>query len=198
MEIAETIRNIFNVCIGVGFAVPLLSLAVGSFGSLIDFDLNFDTDADIDGPVPFNVMSLCFALILFGALGRFSMKFMVSTILTVVVVIILVIVSLICYRLFYRFVVLKLKSSNPLALEHSDLIGKIGMVTLRITEDSDGTVSVKDSTGANISYRARLSSGIDDDEDNLIPQGERVVIVDFNEEEKVCYVSQLKSMGVIR
>lgn len=185
----DIIRYVFDVCIGAGFAVPLFSLLIGTFGSLLDFDVDLDADTGVGALVPFNLMSLCFALIVFGALGRFSVRYMDGALITIAVFAILLLYSLLGYILFYRLVVRRLRTSAPSALRREELTGKTGILTLRVTGDSDGMISLADSTGASISYRARLPEGSEDG--TVLPQGERVVVVGYDIRENVCYVDKI-------
>lgn len=184
-------RYLFNVCIGAGIAIPLFSLLIGTFGSMFDMDVDLDADTQIGALVPFNMMSLCFALILFGAFGRYSMRYMDGIIMTIIMLVLLVLFSLTGYVVFYRLVILRMKSNSSTALKHSELIGRTGTLTLKITQENDGTVSVADSTGASISYRARIAKD-KQYHDNVISQGQKVVVVDFNIKENVCYVEKLQ------
>lgn len=186
----DIIRYVFNVCIGVGFAIPLFSLLIGTFGSMFDVDIDIDTDAELDAPVPFNMMSLCFALILFGAFGRYSMRYMNGAVMSIIMIILLITFSLLGYVVFYRTIILRMKANSPTALNYRDLIGKTGILTLKITDENDGTISVLDSTGAKISYRARAAMD-KQHQDNVLNQGERVVVVDFNIKENTCYVERI-------
>lgn len=187
----ENLTKIFYIFIYLGFAIPILNLLIGAFGFVADFDIDLDADTDFDGIVPFNIMSLCFAFITFGALGGFSVQYMTSTSITFFILVGLALVSFGIYIFFYRCIILKLKNSKPMALNHEDLTGKTGILTLRVTNESDGIISLKDSTGASISYKARLSITIDLDELSYLPQGEEVIVMDFDNNEMVCYVEPL-------
>lgn len=167
---------------------------IGAFGYVSDWDIDLDTDSDFDGIVPFNIMSLCFAFITFGSLGRFSVRYMTSANLTLVILAGLTIISFGFYILFYRNIILKLKNNRPMALSHDDITGKMGVLTLRITSNSDGMISLKDSTGATITYKARLSMTINMDELYCLSQGEEVLVVDFDKKERVCYIEPLREL----
>lgn len=97
----------------------------------------------------------------------------------------------------YRFIqnlTNKLKSNKSYALTYEDLVGQEGIITLRVTATSDGTISLKDSTGASISYVAKIKAVDNMDKSYYIPQGEKVVIVDFDIKNKICYVEQLNKI----
>jgi len=187
----DTLTSIFNVCLLTGFAVPILSLLTGVFGSIFDVDFDLDTDHDFDGLVPFNLMSTCFALIVFGSLGRLSVRYMMNTLFTVVIIALLVLVSFVAYVVLYKYVIVKLKRNNPLAITSADIVGSVGKLTLRVTQDSDGVVSVLDSTGAAISYRARVCDFYKLDDTGRIDQGTEVVITGVDTVANIYYVHPL-------
>ncbi|WP_315116845.1 hypothetical protein [uncultured Clostridium sp.] len=180
------LKRILEICLFIGFIIPLLDIVLGTTTSLIDLD--FDVDIDLDGLIPFNVMCFSFALIVFSSLGLFLMKFMTNTITVVLLLGVSLIASIIAYISIYKFIVRKLKSNDPRALKSSDLIGMVGIVVLRITPFSDGVISLTDSTGAIITYRATLSAYAGIEGEYVINQGQEVIISDFDSEKKICYV----------
>lgn len=182
----DLLKRILDICLFIGFIIPLLDILLGTTTSLINLDVNFDTD--LDGLIPFNVMCFSFALIVFSSCGLFLMKFMTSTIAVIILLGVSLIASIIAYTSVYKFVVRKLKSNNPLALKSSDLIGMVGIVVLRITPLSDGIISLTDSTGAIITYRATLSAYAGVEGEYVINQGQEVIISDFDSAKKICYV----------
>jgi hypothetical protein len=161
----EKLTFYFNVCIALGLVLPLLDLALGFLGSLLDFDFDIGGhhmgdvfgsggDAGGDGNVlPFNIMCLCFGLVVFGALGRLSERLMVSAWAIAGTLIGLLGLAFLAYWLVFRFIVKPLKKSSPTAICQWDLLSAKGKLTLRNTKDSPGMVSLLDSTGARISYR---------------------------------------------
>lgn len=183
--------SLFNVCLLTGFAVPILSLLTGVFGSIFDVNFDLDTDHDFDGLVPFNLMSTCFALIVFGALGRLFTPYMMDTLLTIVIIALLALVSFVAYMVLYKFVIVKLKRNSPVAITSYDIVGAVGKLTLRVTKDSDGVVSVLDSTGAAISYRARVCDFYELDDSGRIDQGTEVVITGVDMDANIYYVHPL-------
>lgn len=187
----NTMTSLFNVCLLTGFAVPILSLLTGVFGSMIDVDFDVDTNHDFDGLVPFNLMCTCFALIVFGSLGRLFAPYMMNTLFTVVIIVLLALVSFVAYLLLYKYVIVKLKRNNPLAITSHEIVGAVGKLTLRVTKDSDGVVSVLDSTGAAISYRARVCDFYKINDSGRIDQGTEVVITGFNKDANIYYVHPL-------
>ena len=62
-------------------------------------------------------------------------------------------------------------------------------MTLRIMADSVGTISMRDSTGAPISFRAKMDPDLKDRMADAIQKGESVIITDVDKENKLCYVS---------
>ncbi len=187
----DTMTTLFNVCLLTGFAVPVLSLLTGVFGSIFDVDFDLDTDHDFEGLVPFNLMSTCFALIVFGSLGRFFAPYMINTLFTVVIIVLLAFVSFVAYLMLYKYVIVKLKRNNPLAISSHEIVGSVGKLTLRVTKDSDGVVSVLDSTGAAISYRARVCDFYKLDDTGRIDQGTEVVITGVDKDANIYYVHPL-------
>jgi len=182
----DSLKIILYICLFVGFIIPILDIVLGTTTSFINLDsIN---DLDFDGLIPFNVMCFSFALIVFGSSGLFFMKFMTSTLLLILLLGISLIASIIAYIFVYKYVVVKLKKSNPRALKTTDLIGETGVVVLRIKPDSMGVVSIKDSTGANITYRAALSPYAGLGGNYVINQGQEVIISDFDSDKKICYV----------
>jgi len=187
----DTMTSLFNVCLLTGFAVPILSLLTGVFGSIFDVNFDLDTGHDFDGLVPFNLMSTCFALIVFGSLGRLFAPYMMNTLFTVVIIALLASVSFVAYLVLYKFVIVKLKRNNPSAITSYDIVGSVGKLTLRVTKDSDGVVSVLDSTGAAISYRARVCDFYKLDDCGRIDQGTEVVITGVDKDANIYYVHPL-------
>lgn len=175
---------IMNVCLGVGFAVPLLNLIVDGLDLVADLDADFDADTSVETYLPFNMMSLCMSLIIFGAVGKYIINTISIPKLTIVCLIADLVLAFIVYVLFYRLVIRKLKKNAPKAISDTELVGLTGKLTLRVNKNSYGTIVLEDSTGASLTYPVRL--GETDIEE--IAQGEKVMITDFDKENKVCYV----------
>jgi membrane protein implicated in regulation of membrane protease activity len=200
---SHTFDFIFTVCIGVGIIVPLLDVLLGFLGSVFDFDLDvfghhfgdmFHMDGDGTGAgssLPFNFMCLCFSLVVFGAIGKLVTGLMVNVLFAVLLLLGLLCVSAAAYILLYRFVIRPLKKSNPAAIGTWDLLGARGKLTLRISEESPGTVSLKDSTGAMISYIASARAEVLKKWDGIIPQGAEVIVVDIDTAKKTAFVKPL-------
>lgn len=176
----DLLKKVLELCLFIGFIIPLVDILLGS--------LDFISDIDLDGLIPFNVMCFSFALIVFSSFGLFFIRFTSSTIILILILGEALIASIAAYVLVYKFVVRKLKSNIPLALKPRDLIGMTGIVTLKITTDNVGVISLKDSTGATITYRATLSPYAGIEGEYVIDQGQEVIISDFDREKKICYV----------
>ena len=210
----ESVLNyIFNVCMILGFAVPLLNIASGWLGGLVnsgadldldidaDFDIDLDLDADMDiggdvaggsghsGAFQFNFMCLCLFLIVFGATGQAVKKFMTSIPVMVILLLACAAVAGACYWLMYKFLVKRLRENNASALSYADLAGRSGEVTLAVSNNSIGTISITDSTGAKISFRAKLDPDLKNHLPDTIRPGEIVLITDVDVDEKLCYIS---------
>jgi membrane protein implicated in regulation of membrane protease activity len=199
MNIA-TLHTIFNICLGVGFVLPILSILTGWFGDFfnVDFDVDVDVSADagLDGPefggvVPFNMMCFCLLLIVFGAFGKACARWMTSLGVTAALLLGILAVAVFFYWLLYTLVIKKLKSSDSQALSYDDFAGRRGEVTLPIRDGQIGMISVKDSTGSYISFRAKIDPGLQDFIGDAIPHGETVLVTEVNAREKLCYVSPL-------
>jgi len=225
--LSDTLNYIFNICIIIGFVIPLLNLLTGWFGSFfstgIDIDLdtsadfNFDVSTDVSfdvstdisldasadfsvdagmdtevgsgGVVPFNIMCLCLFLVVFGALGHMIKRFMTAPLLTALLLLVCLFLAGLSYWALYTLVIKRLRQNDASALAYPDLKGKSAEVTLRISSDSIGTISLPDSTGAPISFRAKMDPDLKDQMSDAIAQGETVIITDVDRENKLCYVS---------
>jgi membrane protein implicated in regulation of membrane protease activity len=201
----EKLTFIFNVCIALGLVLPLLDLALGFLGSLLDFDFDIGGhhvgdvfsggDAGGGGNVlPFNIMCLCFSLVVFGALGRLCEGLMANAWAAAGIIAGLLGLAILAYWLIFKFIVKPLKKSSPTAISHWDLLSERGRLTLRITKDSPGMVSLRDSTGAMISYRARAKEEVLDIWEGEIPQGAEVIVTDVDDKQKLVYVRPASTM----
>jgi len=200
----ETLNYIFNICILIGIVIPLLNLLTGWFGGFLDVGVDVDVDvpsADAGAAsgagtnvgnsavIPFNVMCLCLFLVVFGALGHIAKLFMASPLLTVLLLAACVLLAALAYWGLYVLLIKRLKNSDSTVMSLDDYLGKRAEVTLRITQDSNGTISVKDNTGAPISFRAMMDPELKDQMPDTIAQGESVIITELDNENKLCYVS---------
>jgi membrane protein implicated in regulation of membrane protease activity len=189
---------IFNICLGVGFLLPILSIVTGWLGDFFNVDFDAFPDAGSDGfefggVIPFNMMCLCLLLIVFGAFGKAYAGWMTSPGVTAALLLIILAIAVFFYWMLYTLVIKKLRTSNSQALSYDELVGRRGEVTLPIREDRIGMISVKDSTGSYISFRARIDPCLQDFVGDTIPQGETILVTEVNTREKLCYVSTLQS-----
>ena len=215
----DTLNYVFNICILIGFVIPLLNLITGWFGSFlsggidIDFDastdismdtsvdLNVDTSIDIGGDVdfdtnvggggviPFNIMCLCLFLVVFGALGHMFKRFMTSPLFVALLLFACLVLAGLSYWALYKFVIKRLRQNDASALGYNNLCGKSAEVTLIIRADSLGMISLLDSTGAPISFRAKIDPDLKDRMLTTIQKGESVIITEVDVDNKLCYVS---------
>jgi len=204
----ETLNYIFNICIIIGFVIPLLNLLTGWFGGF--FDVGYDVDVDVPpadvgaasgappgtstnvgntAVIPFNVMCLCLFLVVFGALGHIAKLFMASPLLTVLLIAACVGLAALAYWGLYVLLIKRLKNSDSTVMSLNDFVDKHAEVTLRITKDSMGTISVSDNTGAPISFRAKMDPKLKCQLPDIIAQGESVIITEVDNENSLCYVS---------
>lgn len=197
----HTVNFIFNVCIGLGLSIPLISVVLGFYGSFVDVDFDiggsdFDVggDGNIDGGIPVNIMCLCFSLAVFGALGRLFSDFMTSVIAVIGIFIGLILLSFGAYMLIYKYIVKPLQNNKASVLNQWDLFGTKGKLTLRIMKDKPGTVSLKDSTGAMISFIAAANDDVLNNWNGIIPQGTEVIVVDVVSEIKTVFVKPLDTL----
>lgn len=177
---------LFYVAIGLGLIIPLLTLSFGF--------LELDADSSDTLPLPINLMCLCFSLVVFGAVGRAISPLMDTAPFTIGCLIALLALSVAAYKIVLKYVVTPLKKSNPKAIKQWDLFAQTGRLTLRITEESPGLISLKDSTGANISYRAYAKKDVLDAWNGELPTGTEVIVVDIDVDANITYVKPLSTI----
>ncbi|MCL2579751.1 MAG: hypothetical protein FWE32_06925 [Oscillospiraceae bacterium] len=184
---------IFNLAIIIGFVIPLLNLFTGWFGGIFGGDLDVDVDAGKGvsghGLIPFNIMCLCLFLVVFGAAGHMARPHMTNLLFTALLLAGCFVVAALAYAALYKLLIKRLKENNAAALSYHRLRGMSGEVTLTITGEGMGTVSLKDSTGAAISFRAKIDPDLRDQLPATIKTGERVVVTEVDPANKLCYVS---------
>jgi len=190
---------VFNLSIIIGFVVLLLNVITVWLGGAFAVGADADVDVDVDvgegatgsgnGLMPFNLKCLCLFLVVFGALGHMARPFMTNLLFTVFLLIICFSVAGLVYWALYKFLVKRLKENDASALSYQKLPGKWAEVTLPISGDSMGTISLKDSTGVAISFRAKIDPFLKDKMPPVIKKGESVVITEVDAEHKLCYVS---------
>ena len=174
-----SLLRVYSIIIEVGIALLVLNILLGIAGAV--FDLAFDMDTSTDGILPFNITSLCVGITIAGIVGLYSMKFgqLISIIGSATI-------GLIANILLYKLVILKLRSSKPIALSTQDLVGVTGTTLLTATKSEYGTISVLDSTNAKITYKALVSKELTYDK---VEQGSKVVIKAYDKQDKVCYIA---------
>ena len=198
----EILNYIFNICILIGLIIPLINLLTGWFGGF--FDVGADLDVDVPSAdavaggntsvgssavIPFNVMCLCLFLVAFGALGHIAKLFMNSPLLTALLLAACICLAALAYWGLYVLLIKRLKNSDSVVMSLNDYLGMRAEVTLRIAQDSMGTISVQDNTGAPISFRAKMDPELKNQMPDIIAQGENVFITEVDNENKLCYVS---------
>ena len=193
---------IFNLCVLLGLVIPLLNIFTGWFGDMLnadfdfdaDIDMNVDLDADLSGSggsIPFNVMCLCLFLVVFGVAGHVAKRWMQGGWSIALLLALCLALAAAFYVLLYRLVILRLKRNRPYAESYADLAGRRGEVSMRITPDALGTIRVRDSTGAFLSFRAKIDPDLAPRMPAVLPPGTTVVVTEADVREKLCYVSTL-------
>lgn len=179
--------NFYFGCIAVGFTIPLVSIFLGGMGSLLSIDVDFDGNTEFDAIIGFNLMCLCMGLAVMGLVGRFTFGRM-NLIWNILLAASCGAAS---YIFVYRFIVRPLKRNNPAAIKDADLIGLECRVTLKTSGDPEipGVITLRDSTGAAISYPAVSKHG------NIIDQGEIAEIVGFDVSNKTCLIENKKGVS---
>ena len=196
-----TLEYIFTLSILIGFIIPLITIITGWFGGLfgagadVDIDIDISTTSSLDsggitgGFVPFNLKCLCFSLVVFGAVGHMFRSFMSTILFTVLFLIACVFLAGLAYWGLYHLLIKRLKRSDPSALSFNDLRGRTATVTLPVSAERLGTISLLDTTGASISFRAKVDPDLKCKMPGAIPTGESVVITGVDRENKLCFVS---------
>lgn len=186
---------IFNLSIVIGLIIPLFNILSGWLGGVFGGDINMDTDVGADSgssgsiPIPFDIMCLCLGLVVFGAMGRALFGFMTSLMTVILVFLGSALLAAAAYISLYKLLVRRMRENKSSAISYHDLSGKNATVTLGISKGSVGTISLLDSTGAAITFRAKMDSHLEPYMPEVIPRGEPVVITEVSEDEKLCYVS---------
>ena len=207
---------VFNICLIVGFLIPLLNLLTGWFGSFlgvgadVDLDTGYDASADVGdagdmgdagdaasgsggkgGVFPFNIMCICLFLIVFGAAGHALRRFITSSPLLLAVLLLFgcAVLAGFSYFALYTLIIKRLRNSDSYVISFNELPGKTADVTLAMTAGSIGTISLRDSTGAAISFRAKIDPELASQMPETVKAGEKVLITEVDVKNKLCYVS---------
>lgn len=186
-----------------GFVIPVINVAAGALGGVfhlgdvdidVDADMDLDVDSDLDlstdaatpgashNPIPVNLMTLSFAAVVFGAVGRLTLGRM--GVLSGLVV--SVVCGMAAGALLGRLVVLPLKRNRANATSFRRLRGTEGVVKLEIRDDFIGTISIPSATGSLVTYSARPAPGF-----HTLPIGQKVMIVGVEPDREVCIVQPL-------
>lgn len=191
----------FGSFLGVGMDVDAGVDVPSDFSVDINTDISVDINADISmevgadanaqsgGSFPFNIMCFCLFLVVFGAFGHMAKRFMDGLLLTILLLAGCLVMAGLFYWLLYTLLVKRLKNSDSTALSYQSLRGKRAEVTLVIMADTVGTISLPDSTGAPISFRAKMDPDLKSQLPDAIPKGESVIITEFDSVNKLCHVS---------
>jgi len=160
---------------------------------------NAGTSVGNSALIPFNVMCLCLFLVVFGALGHIAKLFMSNAFLIALLLIVCLAFAALAYWALYTLLIKRLKNSDASATSFRDLRGKKAEVTLVIKADSIGTISLRDSTGAALSFRAKMDPDLKNQMPDAIATGETIIITDIDKEDKLCFVSlpvnKFKNLG---
>jgi len=146
------------------------------------------TNVSNSAVIPFNIMCLCLSLVVFGAIGHLTSRYMTNFLFTVLALLVCFAAAALSYVALYKLLIEKLKRNDASAISFHELRGKKAEVTLTIIPNSVGTISLRDSTGAPISFRARIDADFQGKMPDSIPKGETVIITDVDNEHKLCYV----------
>jgi len=186
---------VFSISIILGFLVPLLSLLAGWLGGVfggsadVDVDVGKGAGGSLSALFPFNLMCLCLFLVVFGMTGRATLGLMTNILFTVLLLAGCFLVAAFFYWALYKVLIKRLKENDAAALSIHNLRGRSGEVTLSIRGDSMGTISLRDSNGAAISFRAKIDPCLKNQMPPVIPVGEQVVITEVDAQNKLCYIS---------
>lgn len=179
----QKLVTVFYCFMAAGTAIPLLSIVVGAIGGAVDASMDIDADVDADGgPAPFNLMCLCLAAVLFGAVGRLclmALPWWAS-------ILVGLLAGVAGGYLLGRFVILPLKRNDCRAFNIDRLKGAKGTVRLEIRRDFIGTVTLLSAMGSQVTYDATPVQGVD-----KILAGVPVLVVGVEENRdgrKVCVV----------
>ena len=190
MDVSIDVPTDFNIDIPMDVSVDIpADIGVGGGAADVSAGAGTGASAASGGIIPFNMMCLCLFLVVFGALGQMTKGFMTAPLFMGLLLFGCFAVACLSYWALFKLVILRLRRNDASALSYNDLRGKSAEVTLRIRADSIGTISLRDSTGAPISFRAKMDPDLKDKMDGSIPQGETVIITDVDLANMVCFVS---------
>ena len=149
----EKMDFVYNGLLIVGILIPLINVALGGLGDVLDIDFDMDGDTGFDCPLPVNITCLFFSCAVIGLVGgRLNNVFheLLSLFL-----------ALLCgaagYVLLYRFVIRPLKRNDASATNTQEMRGAVGTVTVAIPYGGIGEAKFKDKLGSSISYLVRYN-----------------------------------------
>lgn len=175
----SVLSTVYICCMGVGLLLPLLHV-------ILDFlDLDFDAGAS-DAPLPFNIMALSFGVLVLGACGKIVLVLGGNWVFSLILGFIL---GCLAFCLLTRFVIRPLKRNSPQAPSIRDLRWKEGVIQLAVRPDFTGTVRVLNSVGSYVTYNAKTAPWVTEE----LPVGMEVLIVEIDEEKKLCTVCPFDS-----
>lgn len=175
----SVLSTIYYCCIGVGLLLPLIHVV---FNFL---DLDFDPGVG-DVPLPFSFMALSFGVLVLGAIGKIVLVLGGGWLLSLLLGAVLGALS---YLALSRLVIRPLKRSRTQAPSIRDLRWKEGVIQLAARPDFTGTVRVLNAAGSYVTYSARPAPWVEKE----LPVGTQVLIVEVDEEKKLCTVCPFDS-----
>ncbi|MBC8570037.1 hypothetical protein [Zongyangia hominis] len=172
---------VYILCIVAGLAIPVFDVIVGAVGGALDLDVDFDGDVGFDGPVSVNLMSISFSVVVFGAVGRLCLLFHLPGLVTALIGLAAGIAG---GWAIGKYIIAPLKRNRSYAQGIMAQRWKEGTVKLEVRKDFVGTITVLSAVGSKVTYSAKPAPWVEEN----IPVGEEVLIVDVDEEKKICIV----------
>lgn len=182
----ETWQVIYNCCIGGGLAIPVLDVLIGAVGGALDLDIDLDGDSGFDGPSPVSLMSICFGVVVFGAVGRLCLLGLPP----LAGAAISAAAGVAGAWLLGRYVILPLKKNRPLAHSMRDLKWKEGVVKLEIRKDFVGTITMLSATGSKVTFSAKPAPWVN----RAISVGQTILVVEVDAEKRLCTVCPVEDI----
>ncbi|MDO5403426.1 MAG: hypothetical protein Q4F11_08295 [Eubacteriales bacterium] len=170
----STFHTICLACMVIGIIIPFLSIVLNLFDGFADFisidllQLDFGGDFYLDF-LPFSVNSICLGALLFGGFGFLFENKLPFPVLIVIGLVIAYIAAVILQSAVGR-----LKRIENFAADKNEILMREGIVSNTIPNGGVGAVSIKISTGSNVSYPAKAYDGKE------IRQDKKVKIVQFD------------------
>lgn len=190
--------RVYNICMLIGFSIPLLTLIFGELGDLFDglfdglsglFDsLDIDLDFDIDigdasfSIFPFSIQSICAGLLVFGGVGKMVNKGDNMVFANVVAAAVGYLIAILIQTLIRR-----LKKVEHTTYKKEELMLFDAKVVNTIVAGGFGSISVSTYDGITSTYPAKA-----EDKKEALRQGTVVEIIRF--EKNVAIVRDKKSL----